>query len=79
MLIVYIIYCNTYTDLSFSEFNKFVLFQFLNISTHIIRGPGSSVGIATGYGLEGPRIEPGIRSSCKNFLNVRVIQDDVCR
>jgi hypothetical protein len=32
---------------------------------------GSSVGIATGYGLDGPGIE--------NFLNVRVIQDGVCR
>jgi hypothetical protein len=24
---------------------------------HILRGPGSSVGIATGYGLDGPGIE----------------------
>jgi hypothetical protein len=26
-------------------------------STHLVRGPGNSVGIATGYGLDGPGIE----------------------
>ena len=26
---------------------------------HIISGPGGSVGIATGYGLDGPGIESG--------------------
>ena len=31
-------------------------FYFLIIS---VSGPGSSVGIATGYGLDGPRSNPG--------------------
>ena len=31
----------------------------LDIPSQGHRGPGSSVGIATGYGLDGPRIDPG--------------------
>jgi hypothetical protein len=35
---------------------KFMLLV-LGRGTNLMGGPGSSVGIATGYGLDGPRIE----------------------
>jgi hypothetical protein len=34
--------------------------------TEMFRGPGSSVGIATGYGLDGPGIEINKKIKLKN-------------
>jgi hypothetical protein len=37
--------------------NKVALFCFITLCTAVTCGPGSSVGIETGYGLDGPGIE----------------------
>jgi len=41
----------------FTELFCHYLTSFGNILYHLCHGPGSIVGIATGYGLDGPRIE----------------------
>jgi hypothetical protein len=38
-------------------YSSFILNLAINVITTRIYGPGSSVGIATDYGLDGPRIE----------------------
>jgi hypothetical protein len=43
--------------MTFLKILVFSLYVYLTASTKGQRGPGSSVGIATDYGLEGPGIE----------------------
>jgi hypothetical protein len=42
---------------------------------YVLHGPGSSVGIATGYGLDGPGIEKRLRGSrglCAGLWNPKI-------
>ena len=44
-------------DLESTNFNVFVVIQIHYITINGFRGPGTSIGIANGYGLDGPGIE----------------------
>jgi hypothetical protein len=45
------------TVLIMHAFNQGVIIKAFKVSAFVPCGPGSSVGIATGYGLDGPGIE----------------------
>jgi len=53
----YIVHCCSCHLIQCHSLSSFVLWHAINITIIFVRRPGSVVGVATGYGLDGPGIE----------------------